>query len=713
MKSCAAATVTSLLLVLVSTPAESSDRDALEMLFDATGGAGWTDSANWKTSASLGEWYGVDVDAGGRVIGLSLTGNGLAGRLPPELGDLTELRWLYLGANRLVGAIPSELGRLRNLVGLSLSWNEFDRGPVPAWLADLGELRWLYLSGTSRTGPIPAGLARLEHLEWLYLNSNDLAGPIPAWLGSLAKLERLYLGWNELAGSVPASLEGLTSLEKLSLSGNWGLTGVLPQGLLQLPISGLALIFTQVCAQVAWWQADLEWFDGQLCGFVDVLVEVAVVYTPAAREAAGGTAGISALVDLMVAEANQAYLASGVRHRIALAGLAETAYTEAEDMLDDLDRLMSPDDGYMDEVYELRDRVGADLLHLITDSVSDEWCGYANILGPFGLTDYACGGWTFTHELGHNLGLEHDRYEKRESLESHPGYGYVNRRAFDVDAPSSSRWRTIMSYNTQCADAGFQCPQLLRFSSPQFAHNGDPMGVPYGEGSGLDGPADALSVMTATAAAIALWRDPPPANRPPVVVGTLPDLTLAPGGIATVDVSRAFTDPDGDRLGYTVSSSNPAVVTATVSGPRVTLTAAGRTGSSTIWVTARDPENVHATLSFRASVATQFTDDPIVSGVTPVRAVHFTELRRRVDALRREVGLGPFRWVDPVLVSGVTRVRLQHLMDLRWALGDVYSTVGRTEPRWSDPNPVGGSTPIRSLHVNELRDAVRAIEAGR
>ena len=32
------------------------ERAVLEALCDATGGAGWTDSANWKTAAPLGEW---------------------------------------------------------------------------------------------------------------------------------------------------------------------------------------------------------------------------------------------------------------------------------------------------------------------------------------------------------------------------------------------------------------------------------------------------------------------------------------------------------------------------------------------------------------------------------------------------------------------------------------------------------------------------------
>ena len=62
------------------------DRAALEALYDATGGPGWTDSTNWKTSAPIGEWFGVSTDAAGRVTGLNLRGNDLTGSIPAELG---------------------------------------------------------------------------------------------------------------------------------------------------------------------------------------------------------------------------------------------------------------------------------------------------------------------------------------------------------------------------------------------------------------------------------------------------------------------------------------------------------------------------------------------------------------------------------------------------------------------------------------------------
>jgi len=133
-----------------------------------------------------------------------------------------------------------------------------------------------------------------------------------------------------------------------------------------------------------------------------------------------------------------------------------------------------------------------------------------------------------------------------------------------------------------------------------------------------------------------------------------------------------------------------------------------------IRVTATDPGGLSAIQSFTATVSTTvsvpFTDDPLQPGVTPVKAVHFTELRTRIDVLRSAAGLLRFSWTDPVLRPGVTRVRGVHLVELRSALTEAYSAAGRAAPRWTDASPPSGSTPIRALHVTELRAAVLALE---
>ena len=110
------------------------------------------------------------------------------------------------------------------------------------------------------------------------------------------------------------------------------------------------------------------------------------------------------------------------------------------------------------------------------------------------------------------------------------------------------------------------------------------------------------------------------------------------------------------------------------------------------------------------AVPKRFTDDPIRPGVTPVRAVHFTELRARIDDLREAAGLRRFVWADPVLTAGVTPMRRVHLLELREALADVYRAAGRPTPRWTDAEPRAGVTQVRAVHLTELRAAVVELE---
>ena len=204
-------------------------------------------------------------------------------------------------------------------------------------------------------------------------------------------------------------------------------------------------------------------------------------------------------------------------------------------------------------------------------------------------------------------------------------------------------------------------------------------------------------------------------NGSPVAVGTLPDLTLHVDSAASVDVARAFQDPDNDPLTYEATSSLPAVASVSMSGSVATVTLVAA-GTATVTVTATDTSgsNMTATQAFGVTATPRpsrpFTDDPIVPGETPVRAVHFNELRTRIDALRSAAALGRFAWTDPVLRAGVTRVRLVHLMELRSALAAAYAAGGRSVPRWTDATPAGGTTPIRAGHLMELRAAVVALE---
>ena len=93
-----------------------------------------------------------------------------------------------------------------------------------------------------------------------------------------------------------------------------------------------------------------------------------------------------------------------------------------------------------------------------------------------------------------------------------------------------------------------------------------------------------------------------PANRAPVAAAAIPDQDVVAGAQATVDVSAAFSDPDGDVLGYGASSDAADVATAAVSGSEVTVTGVAA-GTATVTVTATDPGGLGAGQSFRVRVA--------------------------------------------------------------------------------------------------------------
>ncbi len=203
-----------------------SDREALEALWEGTGGADWVQSENWLTDAPLGDWHGVEVDDSGRVVALALSLNNVRGRIPREIGGLANLEWLDLYRNGLTGPIPVELGDLSDLWGLYLGENGLT-GTIPPELGKLANLGRLILNENDLTGPIPAELGELSNLVWVNLNYNRLTGPIPPTLGGLANIVELALGGNELTGPIPPELGDLVYLRKLNLSAN-RLTGAVP-----------------------------------------------------------------------------------------------------------------------------------------------------------------------------------------------------------------------------------------------------------------------------------------------------------------------------------------------------------------------------------------------------------------------------------------------------------------------------------------------------
>jgi hypothetical protein len=100
-----------------------------------------------------------------------------------------------------------------------------------------------------------------------------------------------------------------------------------------------------------------------------------------------------------------------------------------------------------------------------------------------------------------------------------------------------------------------------------------------------------------------------------------------------------------------------------------------------------------------------FTDDPLIPGVTVVKAAHVTELRLRVDALRVRFGAGVYAWTDPGLPAGTT-IKAVHVLELRAALQQAYAAAGLPPPVYTEP----AIAVIKALHIHELRSAIVSLE---
>ncbi|MDE2983336.1 MAG: Ig-like domain-containing protein, partial [Gemmatimonadota bacterium] len=100
-------------------------------------------------------------------------------------------------------------------------------------------------------------------------------------------------------------------------------------------------------------------------------------------------------------------------------------------------------------------------------------------------------------------------------------------------------------------------------------------------------------------------------NLPPRAVGKIGDPSLETGDTLSIDVSSSFTDPEGESLSFTASSSRQATATVALSGSTLAVTAVAE-GTATIRVTARDPSNLSAVQRFDVTVGEAMTVSDLV-----------------------------------------------------------------------------------------------------
>ena len=121
--------------------------EALVALYNSTNGPGWSRNDGWLTASTPCNWYGVTCETG-HVVYLGLDSNQLSGAIPPALGNLANLQWLYLYVNQLSGALPRSLMNLQ-LVGLLYDDTHLCEPPDAAFQAWLDSILVLERTGLS------------------------------------------------------------------------------------------------------------------------------------------------------------------------------------------------------------------------------------------------------------------------------------------------------------------------------------------------------------------------------------------------------------------------------------------------------------------------------------------------------------------------------------------------------------------------------------
>ncbi len=242
------------------------------------------------------------------------------------------------------------------------------------------------------------------------------------------------------------------------------------------------------------------------------VVDVMIVYTPAAQAVEGGLAGINNNIVLAMQKANEAHTNSDTKVYLNLIHSAEVNYFESGTNFSlDLSRLTAASDGHLDEVHTWRDQYGADLVCLFESNSVSGGLGYlltsvsGNAAEAFCLARVQQTDWTYTvvHEWGHNMGCGHS---KSQNLEPGPGlYSYsAGWLWYEKPTPPYGHC-TVMTYEDVNNDKSQDYIRVAYFSNPtNYYSNGT---VTNATGHAADG--DNARTIRETRTVIAAYRKAP------------------------------------------------------------------------------------------------------------------------------------------------------------------------------------------------------------
>ena len=263
-------------------------------------------------------------------------------------------------------------------------------------------------------------------------------------------------------------------------------------------------------------------------------IDIMVVYTNALLTRFGSVPLVNARINNLIAQANDSYVRSEVAITLRLVRTESTTYTNANDNLVALNDITSGA-GAFSTIAATRNTYGADLVVLLRpfDYTPQIDCGIAH-LGGFGQTtllsqygysvvsegsdlggsNFLCRDETLVHEVGHNMGLMHDRGEIMGSNGGNIFYGATS-YGFGYVVPSTNPTvGDIMSYSERVVSC-FSSPAVYRQgpvvglsggSCNVTPTSGDVLGVPA---NNVANSADAAAALNFVRVAVSNFRSPP------------------------------------------------------------------------------------------------------------------------------------------------------------------------------------------------------------